>query len=81
MTINRRSFVLFSLCAAAQQVLGQNQGIATRDVKAQPKPAPSGRPFHAQFVDVAKEAGLHAPVVYGGVDSKKYILEANGCGQ
>ena len=56
------------------------QGIATRDVKAQAKPAPSGRPFNAHFTDVAKEAGLHAPVIYGGVDSKKYILEANGCG-
>src|ERR1700746_2131782 len=80
MTITRRSFLLFSLCATAQQVLGQNQGIATREVKAQPKPAPSGRPFHARFVDVAKEAGLHAPVIYGGVESKKYIMEANGCG-
>ena len=48
--------------------------------KAQPKPAPSGRPFNAHFTDVAKEADLRAPVIYGGVDSKKYIVEANGCG-
>ena len=80
MAITRRSFVLFSLCASAQQLLGQQQGIATRDVKAQAKPAPSGRPFNAHFTDVAKEAGLHMPVIYGGVDSKKYIMEANGCG-
>src|SRR5215469_14026183 len=79
MAITRRSFVVLSMCASAQQLIGQ-QGIATRDVKAQPKPAPSGRPFNAHFVDVAKEAGLHAPVVYGGGESKKYILEANGCG-
>jgi hypothetical protein len=79
MAIDRRSFMVLSACASAQQLLGQ-QGIATRDVKAQPKPAPSGRPFNAHFVDVAKEAGLHAPVIYGGVDSKKYIMEANGCG-
>ncbi|MGA2020434.1 MAG: CRTAC1 family protein [Candidatus Sulfotelmatobacter sp.] len=44
------------------------------------RPAPSGRPFYAHFVDVAAAAGLHAPVIYGGVDSKKYILEATGCG-
>jgi len=44
------------------------------------RPAPSGRPFHAHFVDVAATAGLTAPVIYGGVDSKKYILEATGCG-
>ena len=80
MTMTRRSFVLFSLCASAQELLGQTQGIATREVKAQPKPAPSGRPFDAHFTDIAKEAGLHAPVIYGGVESKKYIMEANGCG-
>src|SRR6516225_10473264 len=80
MTLSRRSFVLLSLCASAQRFLGQQQGIATRDVAVQQKPAASGRPFNAHFTDVAKEAGLHAPVIYGGVDSKKYIVEANGCG-
>ena len=78
MTITRRSFVMLSFCASAYRLLGQ--GIASRGVQAQPRPAPSGRPFHAHFVDVAKEAGLRAPVIYGGVESKKYILEANGCG-
>src|SRR6185437_8662680 len=43
-------------------------------------PAPSGRPFNAHFTDVAQQAGLHVPVIYGGVEAKKYILEANGCG-
>ncbi|HEY1579242.1 MAG TPA: CRTAC1 family protein [Terracidiphilus sp.] len=81
MTISRRSFVLLSLCASGRHLLGQQQqGIASRNVAAQSKPAPSGRPFAAHFVDVAREAGLHAPVVYGGIESKKYILEANGCG-
>ncbi|MGA7107227.1 MAG: CRTAC1 family protein [Terracidiphilus sp.] len=80
MTIDRRSFVLLSLCASAQQLLGQDQGIATRNIAAQAKPAPSGRPFDAHFTDVSREAGLHAPVIYGGIESKKYILEANGCG-
>jgi hypothetical protein len=40
----------------------------------------SGRPFHAHFEDIAEAAGLRLPVIYGGVESKKYILEANGCG-
>jgi hypothetical protein len=78
MSITRRSFILFSLCASTGRMLGQ--GIASRDVKAQAKPIASGRPFHAHFTDVAEAAGLRAPVIYGGVDSKKYILEANGCG-
>jgi hypothetical protein len=80
MTITRRSLILFSLCAAAKRLFGQAQGIATREVKTQPKPPASGRPFNANFTDVADEAGLHAPVIYGGVGAKKYILEANGCG-
>lgn len=33
-----------------------------------------------RFVDVAQKVGLVLPVVYGGIDTKKYILEANGCG-
>jgi FG-GAP-like repeat len=32
------------------------------------------------FVDVTAKAGLIHPVVYGGVDHKKYIIETNGCG-
>jgi len=33
-----------------------------------------------QFTDIAAQAGLTAPVVYGNRDQKKYILETNGCG-
>jgi enediyne biosynthesis protein E4 len=44
------------------------------------RPAPSGRPFNAHFVDVAASAGLTTPTIYGGVETKKYILEATGCG-
>lgn len=37
-------------------------------------------PFSATFTDIAAQAGLTQPVIYGGVDTKKYILETNGCG-
>ena len=81
MPTTRRSFLLLSLCASAHELLaGQQQGIATRDLTPQSRPAPSGRPFNARFTDVAREAGLRAPIIYGGVDTKKYIVEANGCG-
>lgn len=56
------------------------QGVSTRGVKPQPRGKPSGRPFHARFTDVAKQAGLLHPSIYGGVDTKKYILEVVGCG-
>ena len=33
-----------------------------------------------QFTDIAAQAGLTQPTIYGGVDSKRYIIETNGCG-
>jgi enediyne biosynthesis protein E4 len=63
---------------AGRRLLGQ--GVAAHTAKPLPRPAPSGRPFNAHFVDVGVAAGLRMPVVYGGVESKKYILEATGCG-
>ena len=64
--------------AATPRLLAQ--GVAAHTVKPAARPAPSGRPFYAHFTDVASAAGLQAPVVYGGVASKKYILESTGCG-
>ncbi len=45
-----------------------------------PRGKPSGRPFYARFVDVAAQAGLKHPTVYGEPDRKDYILETIGCG-
>ena len=70
---------MLSLCAAAGRAIGQ-QGVASRDLKAQSAPPSSLRPLDARFTDIMQEAGLRTPVIYGGVGSKKYILEANGCG-
>jgi hypothetical protein len=56
------------------------QGISSRGVKPRPRGKPSGRPFLARFTDVAKEAGLIHPSIYGGVDAKSYIVEVVGCG-
>src|SRR2546425_5392517 len=78
MVFSRRSFVLLSAAASAARLFGQ--GVAPRAVKPQAKPAPSGRPFDAHFVNVAREAGLISPVTYGNAESKDYILEATGCG-
>ena len=82
MTFSRRAFVQLSLgsvlTATAERLLAQ--GVAVHTAKTIKRPAPSGRPFNAHFVDIAAAAGLNAPTIYGGVESKKYILEANGCG-
>jgi enediyne biosynthesis protein E4 len=38
------------------------------------------KPFPVTFTDIAAQAGLKDTTVYGGLSSKKYIIETNGCG-
>src|ERR1700720_4728760 len=82
MIYTRRAFMGMSIGSAivlsAERTLGQ--GVAAHAAKPLARQAPSGRPFNAHFVDVGAAAGLHAPTIYGGVASKKYILESTGCG-
>jgi enediyne biosynthesis protein E4 len=82
MIFTRRKFMQISIVSAfalsGERLLGQ--GVSTHKAKPVARPAPSGRPFNAHFVNVAAAAGLSAPTIYGGVESKKYILESTGCG-
>ncbi len=51
--------------------------------QAPPKALPSpiaGTPLGVSFIDVAKQAGLHAKTIYGGEHKNKYLLETTGCG-
>jgi hypothetical protein len=82
LTTTRRAFLRLTVGSAALAAVPRlaAQGVTSHTVKPVARPAPSGRPFNAHFVDVAPSAGLQAPVIYGGIDSKKYILEATGCG-
>lgn len=36
--------------------------------------------FPVRFVDVAGRAGLTEPIIYGGLEHKRYIIETNGSG-
>src|SRR6185312_13726649 len=54
--------------------------MATRGVTARARGKSSGLPFNSSLTDIAKSAGLTAPVIYGGVDRSDYIIEAIGCG-
>ena len=56
------------------------QRVSQLSTQIQAKPATSSRQFAAHFVDIAKEAGLTEPVIYGEADHKDYILETVGCG-
>jgi hypothetical protein len=79
MRMSRRMFSYLCASTIASRVFGQS-GMASRGLTQRHKPAPSGRPFAAHFTDTAARAGLAAPVIYGEVDRKEYILEADGCG-
>ena len=54
--------------------------MATRNVRPQARGKSSGLPFDAKFTDIAQQAGLTAPSIYGNVETKSNIIEAVGCG-
>ena len=82
MTVSRRDFMRASLGSALSLTTSRAfaQGMGGHAAKPMARQAPSGRPFNAHFTDVAAAAGLHAPTIYGGEQSNKYILESDGCG-
>ena len=83
--ITRRQLIAALVAAGGSAMAGAAgsalaQGVSTRGVKAQPRGKPSGRPFLSRLTDIAQQAGLTQPVIYGATDNKKYILEVVGCG-
>ena len=70
----RRCLGLFAAPLAARAQM------SSRGVAPAPRAKSSGLPFAASFTNVAAQAGLVKPVIYGGVDKNDYILEAIGCG-
>jgi len=56
------------------------QGMSTRKAPVQPRGRASGIAFAAHFTDVAPQAGLTSPTVYGAGERNQYILETIGCG-
>ena len=74
--ISRRDFLWMTTAST----LALAQGVSTRNLKPLPRGKPSGIPFLAHFTDVAAQAGLTFPVVYGGLKHKNYIIETVGCG-
>src|SRR5215472_9998916 len=75
-----RRTLLSLLAGSAMPSPAQRSGMASRGVKPVPRSKPSGRPFRARFTDVAEQAGLRAPIVYGVPDRVDYITETMGAG-
>ena len=45
-----------------------------------PQASPAEAGWRVRFVDIAADAGLTRPIVYGDPDRKRFIIETNGCG-
>ena len=75
---SRRHFLQLLFAATVSHAYGQ--GVSSHSVRAQVRSSPSGKPFRAHLTDVAAAAGLTAPVVYGRLERKDYIIETVGCG-
>jgi len=69
-----RKLALRTLVCGSVTLAGAS--LSAQQVKTAPTPAPQ----IVNFVDIAKKAGLTAPNVFGGVDTKKYIIETTGNG-
>jgi len=66
-----------ALAAGALPAYGQ---MASRGVTAKARGKASGLPWNSSLTDVSASAGLTAPVIYGGVETNTFIVEAIGCG-
>ena len=61
-------------------LLCANACLPVTDAQAQEHAAEAQRKNVAYFVDEAQKAGLNAPNTFGGVDTKKFIIETTGTG-
>ena len=65
------------LLAALLAVLSMAAGLCAQEPA---KPVRPPAPPIADFVDIAEKAGLTMSEIFGGIDSKKYIIETTGTG-
>jgi enediyne biosynthesis protein E4 len=87
----KKSYRLTLICFLAGALLVNEAGSSPlgrpQDVAQKPAPSDStakskndGDGFPVTFIDVAASAGLTEPIIYGGLEQKKYIIETNGNG-
>jgi len=76
----RRSSLLLSILLASISLLMPSARPRRSTASPAPRNAAADEPSVVTFVDVAREAGLNSPNVWGGISKKKYIVEAKGSG-
>src|SRR5215207_9710904 len=85
----KKSYRLTLFCLVASSLLvnetgssslGRPYALAQKATDASSKNRNGVAAFPVTFVDVAGPAGLTEPIIYGGLEQKKYIIETNGSG-
>ncbi len=76
----REILALSALAVPAAAQTTQSRTMASRGVRPVPRGTPSGIPYNASFTNIAQQAGLHSPVIYGDENRADYIQESIGCG-
>ena len=71
--VYRGAFASLALCAVLSVC-------ALSPAQGRPSAANEHSPALARFTDIAEKAGITMNIVYGGVDTKKYIIETTGTG-
>jgi len=75
-SLSRSALVLSLENVLSLALPGRRNAASQRALQESGKPADLG----ISFINVAKESGLNAKTIYGGVHKNKYLLETTGCG-
>src|SRR5262249_5870599 len=67
-------------CLATACILAFGQGMATRNIKPAVRAKASGRPWPSRLTNIAKQAGLTQPAVYGALANVQYLAETSSGG-
>ena len=68
------------LLAAVGAAAGYGQGMVSHGVKPAARAKASGRPWPSRLVNIAKQAGLTHPIVYGADTGVQYLAETSSGG-
>src|SRR5258708_38157840 len=71
--------LLFAFALALSAAV-YSQGVASRGVKPAPREKASGRPWPSQLTNIARQAGLTQPTVYGAESKVQHLSETSSGG-
>lgn len=73
-------FALVLAAAGAVVTLAYSQGMASRGINPAARPKASGLPWPSRLTNIARQAGLTQPIVYGAESHVQYLSETSSGG-